>query len=743
MVPKFPVDYLIIGVCLDLRLASLAQLSELVRLQAETAQDTPLDEFLVGAGILSRPMRDQIYQALHSVRDLRGTQLADSAGYISLEGFPPPGRIDSSSSTADVSEAITLTEEGPTIEVNGPSLPSTAFDLPPKEKYQLVQNRLVAGLNEGQPSSQPAPQAAPIPSSAPLVVPAGLSAPPTLSNFQAVSTPAKAGDFVPTGFGVATVLSTTPGILGETLRFSSLVRQAGTTGIRLDLDRAKGSILAGHRMERKLGSGGMGEVYLATQLSLKRPVAIKVLPPDTSTNQRFIQRFVDEARTLATFTHPNIVQVYDVGVEDGIYWFSMEAVPGQTLSDLLKKDGKIPVPQAVNMTKQILRGLDRAARAGIIHRDIKPANILVDNQGLVKVVDFGLAVHQDKLEQLGQSVAGTPYYISPEQSRGETVSSASDMYSLGATLYHMLTGRPPFVGRNIRELLERHQHTLPEDPCITHPEIPVPLGHIVLRMLAKKPEDRYPSFQSLFRQLEDFELREGLTETRSSFLAEGLINIGEQSVRKLQTSIALMMAASAGFTAAAIGGGALLDAWNFPKIKDMAGNLGALLLFLALAVILHIASVRKGYLKRVGSIRIWLQVHIVLALVGYFLSMVHSGNFFGFILEPPHTILPDGTRVDNDIPLLPFLNSLLFTIVVTSGLVGRYIWRDLAKQVTAQRIARGLPTEEATRETHELTLAIFAQRGLRYWRAIHYPMAMALVVLTIAHIFTILFYTGW
>jgi hypothetical protein len=262
-------------------------------------------------------------------------------------------------------------------------------------------------------------------------------------------------------------------------------------------------------------------------------------------------------------------------------------------------------------------------------------------------------------------------------------------------------------------------------------------------MLAKRPEERYPSFQSLFEELEDFELREGLTETRSSFLAEGLMNIGDQSVRNLKSSIMLMIGASAGFTTLAIFISVMLDTYNQHKAKAIAGNVGALLLLLALGVIFHIAAVRKGWLPKLGSVRTWLQVHIGLALSGYFLSMVHSGNFFWFILEPPTAILPDGTQIPNSVPLLPFLTSIAFTIVVTSGLIGRYIWRDLAKQVTAQRIARGLPTDEATRETHELTLAIFAQRGLRYWRAIHYPMAMALVVLTLAHIFTIVYYTGW
>lgn len=502
-----------------------------------------------------------------------------------------------------------------------------------------------------------------------------------------------------------------------------------------------GCEIAGYVIEGVLGKGGQGQVFKARQRSLDRLVALKILPPDMAADQEFISRFLAEARTLATFTHPNIVQVYDVGVEDGVYYFAMEAVRGQSLKDLLASEGRLQMEVGLNLLKQCLRGLERAAREGVIHRDIKPGNLLIDEQGILKIADFGLA---EKTEEGGtltsNRVVGTPFYISPEQVRGRDVSSRADQYSLGATFFHLLTGHPPFEAPTSRDMLLRHLEVPCPDPCEHAADMHPELGAILQRTMAKDPGARFSSFQHLFKVIEDFELRTGLIETRSSFLSEGLINIGERSVRALGAKVALGTAIGVSTTLLAIGASELLDRTGREAWKGPLGNAGATLLLLGFAAIMYIAGVRKRWLPKLGNVRIWLQAHIAMALTGYFLSQVHSGNFLRFFTGPQVTDVPGSGPSYSVVPVIPFLNSFLFTAVVVSGLVGRYIWRDIANQVATDRIQRGL--EEDGRESHELTLSIFAQKALRYWRIFHYPMAFALVVVTLVHVISIFYYGG-
>lgn len=523
-------------------------------------------------------------------------------------------------------------------------------------------------------------------------------------------------------------------------------RSAGlslSSGLRAHRPAAEliGSEIAGYIIEGVLGKGGQGQVFKARQKSLDRLVALKILPPDMADDEDFCMRFLAEARTLATFTHPNIVQVYDVGSEDGVYYFAMEAVKGQSLKDLLGSQGRLPVEVGVNLMKQCLRGLERAAREGIIHRDIKPGNLLIDDQGIVKLADFGLAERVDENGTLALArVVGTPLYISPEQIRGRDVTSKADQYALGATFFHLLTGSPPFTGRTSREVLARHLDDPRPDACTLVPEIHSELAAILQRMMARNPDDRFPSFQELFKVLEDFELRHGLIESRSTFLSEGLINIGERSVRALGRKITLGVVIGVGTTLLAIGAGEALERTGHADWKGPFGNAGAVLLLLAFASILYVAAVRKCWLPRLGNARLWLQAHIVMALTGYFLSQVHSGNFLNFFRGPMEVAVPGTSPSYHLVPVIPFLNSVLFTAVVASGLVGRYIWRDIANQVTTDRIQRGL--DDGAGESHELTLSIFAQKALRYWRIFHYPMAFALVVVTVVHVLSILYYGG-
>ncbi|MGI8906787.1 MAG: serine/threonine-protein kinase [Candidatus Sumerlaeaceae bacterium] len=523
------------------------------------------------------------------------------------------------------------------------------------------------------------------------------------------------------------------GRTGTGASFAELFRR------RVQPDEVVGSEIAGYVIEGRLGRGGQGQVFSARQLSLDRLVALKVMPPELASNENFVNRFIREARTLATFTHPNIVQVYDVGVSEGVFYFTMEAVQGQTLREMLKAQGRVPMEVAVNLVKQCLRGLDRAARAEIIHRDIKPGNILIDGQGIVKLVDFGLAEHVVEMQESSE-VVGTPLFISPEQIHGKAITSRADQYSLGATFYYLLTGHPPFHANDVRTLLRKHLDEPRPDPCASAPELLPDLAALVQRMMAVNPEDRYPDFQTLFRELEDLEIRHGFIESRSSFLAEGLMNIGERSVRNLWSNLALFAMVGVTYTVTAIAIGVTLKRLGKESWLDWSGNIGATLMFLAFVAIMMIAGIRKKWLPKMGNVRVWLQTHIVMALVGFFLSIVHSGNFFAFFTGAQQEPIPGQPLPSYHlVPIVPFLNSVLFTVVIISGLVGRYIWRDIAKQVAAERIEKGQARLE---ENHEVTLAIFAQRALRNWRIFHYPLAFALVVVTAVHIVSILYFGG-
>lgn len=521
-----------------------------------------------------------------------------------------------------------------------------------------------------------------------------------------------------------------------TMSFSESLKNSATQD--LTIDRVVGLKIANHTIEGMIGSGAQGQVFRARQLSLDRIVALKVLPPHLAQNISFINRFISEARTLATFSHPNIVQVYDVGVEQGVFYFTMEAIHGQTLKEIMQKEGRLPLAVAVNLLKQCLRGLERAARAGIIHRDIKPGNILVDDQGHIKLVDFGLAERGTAAGALGSSqLVGTPLYIAPEQAALKDVSSKSDQYSLGATFYHVITGQPPFTAQTTREILQKHISEPPPDACVLLPDVPAAFGKILQKMMAKDPNQRFTTLQDLFKVLEDFELREGLIEGRSTFLAEGLMSIGERSARNLWANVGLFAMVGIVFTAIAIGCSLTLDRFHMDGMKRLTGNVGATLLFGAFGSIMYIAGVRTRLFPKYGNIRRWLQAHIGLALGGYFLSMVHSGNFFRFLGAPRVNPIPGSSEFYSVVPVIPFLNSLLFTLVIVSGLVGRYIWRDIANQLAAERIQRG---EQRGTESHDFTLAVFAQQALRHWRIFHYPMAMALVLVTLIHILSILYY---
>lgn len=252
------------------------------------------------------------------------------------------------------------------------------------------------------------------------------------------------------------------------------------------------------RIENLLGKGGMGTVYRATHLTLDRVVAVKVINAEVAMNADVMQRFAREARLMAKLRHPRAAMIYDSGtLPDGRLFIVMEYVEGTTLADILKRDGKIPFKKAIDIAVSVCDVLSEAHSLGIIHRDLKPANIMLNNQG-VFVLDFGIAkmLNTDNAESMRLSMTGngllvgTPFYMSPEQCLGNPVEARSDLYSLGALLYEMLAGRPPFNDEVLSAVIIKH--AMVEAPRIEEfaPDIPPALANVVNRLLAKKPEDR-------------------------------------------------------------------------------------------------------------------------------------------------------------------------------------------------------------------------------------------------------------
>jgi serine/threonine protein kinase len=247
-----------------------------------------------------------------------------------------------------------------------------------------------------------------------------------------------------------------------------------------------------------IGRGGFGVVHEGSDIILNRTVAVKILTESDEDKESGPEDFLREARTAATLNHSNIVTIYDTGRSDSKFFIVMEYVKGTTLKDLLAARPTLPLPEILGLIKQVCLGLDYAHRKGIVHRDIKPGNILVDEDGNVKITDFGLAkfISDTSIED---SVKGTPVYMSPEQVQGQRLDHRSDIYSLGCMLYRMVAKRPPFTEGNI---YTHHVKTPPPPPAAFNSEIPDALNHLILKCLEKDPEQRYPDVASLLRDLE-------------------------------------------------------------------------------------------------------------------------------------------------------------------------------------------------------------------------------------------------
>jgi len=262
-----------------------------------------------------------------------------------------------------------------------------------------------------------------------------------------------------------------------------------------------GKTISRYRIVEKLGEGGMGEVYLAVDTELERKVALKFLPQQVAYDPEALARFKREARAAAALNHPNIITVYEVGRHEDQSFIAMAYVDGEPLSDELKRG--ITVERALRIGIQACDGLEKAHQAGIVHRDIKPDNMLIDSDGRIKILDFGLATFGES-GGVGskESTAGTAHYMSPEQARGEEVDARSDVFSLGAVLYEILTGKRPFKGAHVEAVRYAILNENPEPPSSLNPDLPAELERVVLKALSKDRYERYPSAGELGADLE-------------------------------------------------------------------------------------------------------------------------------------------------------------------------------------------------------------------------------------------------
>ena len=291
-----------------------------------------------------------------------------------------------------------------------------------------------------------------------------------------------------------------------------------------------------YELHRRLGRGGMADVFLARDQLLDRPVAVKVLFPEFASDPNFVARFRREAQAAANLNHPNIVAVYDWGEGDGesgsTYFIVMEYVEGRTLAEIVKAEGPLHPDRAADVGADVAAALGFAHKNGVLHRDIKPGNVLVTPNGTVKVADWGIgralgAGVEENLTQTG-AVMGTATYFSPEQAQGLELDPRSDLYSLGVVLYELVTGRPPFGGDNPVAIAYKHVQEPPRPPSTVNPDVPEGLDAIILALLAKAPASRYPSAEDVRADLRRF--REGETplalRDRGGAVAAGAAAVG-------------------------------------------------------------------------------------------------------------------------------------------------------------------------------------------------------------------------
>ena len=273
-----------------------------------------------------------------------------------------------------------------------------------------------------------------------------------------------------------------------------------------------------YEIRKLIGEGGMANVYLGYDTILERDVAIKVLRGDLADDEKFVRRFRREAQSASLLNHPNIVQIYDVGEDDGNFYIVMEFINGQTLKQLIKKRGKLSVPEVVDIMTQLTDGLAHAHDSYIIHRDIKPQNIMILDDGMVKITDFGIAmaINASDLTQTN-SVMGSVHYLPPEQASGKGSTIKSDIYSLGIMMYEMLAGVMPFRGETAVEIAMKHLKNPMPSVIKKNESVPQSVENIILKATAKNPKNRYNNVRELYDDLKTCQDKSRKDEKRITF----------------------------------------------------------------------------------------------------------------------------------------------------------------------------------------------------------------------------------
>ncbi|MFG0293650.1 MAG: serine/threonine-protein kinase [Phycisphaerales bacterium JB065] len=294
--------------------------------------------------------------------------------------------------------------------------------------------------------------------------------------------------------------------LAEILVNKGVITKAQLDRLRKQVEAERsGQQIPGYRVLGKLGAGAMAAVFKARQISLDRLVAIKVLPRKFNGNRQFIERFYAEGRAAAQLNHPNIVQAFDVGKAGEFHYFVMEYVDGGTVHDTIVQNKRFDEADAINIAINVAEALEHAHERGLIHRDVKPKNVMITKGGVTKLADLGLArAIDDKDAALAEKgkAYGTPYYISPEQIRGEVnVGPQADIYSLGATLYHMVTGNVPYNGKNPKEVMEKHLKQALIPPDHVNPKLSAGISEVIEMMMAKSRRERYKNCKDLLIDL--------------------------------------------------------------------------------------------------------------------------------------------------------------------------------------------------------------------------------------------------
>ncbi|MHC5050701.1 MAG: protein kinase domain-containing protein [Planctomycetota bacterium] len=293
--------------------------------------------------------------------------------------------------------------------------------------------------------------------------------------------------------------------------------QVPRRGARQGPDALLGKVLGGYKLNEVVGEGGMGKVYRATQLSLHRDVALKVLRDELAKDETFRELFIHEARAAAQLIHPNVVQVFDGGTEGDVVFFSMEFIGQGSVEEVLARDTKIPWEQAILMVLEAAHGLEYAEGRSIVHRDIKPDNLMINDDGQVKIADLGLAKRGEGTKKKG--IIGTPHFIPPEQALGREVDNRADIYSLGATFFRMITGRTLFSGQTAKEIVLKHIKEPAPAASSYEASVPDELDAVLSKMLAKEPDRRYQTARELIEALESVCAHHGI---KGSIIKKGV-----------------------------------------------------------------------------------------------------------------------------------------------------------------------------------------------------------------------------